>query len=349
MAKYIVFSHVNANADFPAILTHYSLEYTRNGDQIRLLCPFHEDTKPSLSITLVDDGDALANTFHCFGCNASGSPIDFVKRMEGEDDTRMAAAAVAEISNCTLSPPRGGKGTPKAAQKRPVRADKGAEGNSAGGQPEKADKAPSGSSESGCEANPPLKFRLKTVHEHPYITERLPADTAELFEVGYVPADSRSKMANHIVIPLHNLAGELIGYQARYPSDEVPDDAEKYRFPKGFEKQAFLFNAHRVGETEDIVMVEAAFSAMRMHMLGAPVVALMGTAVSVQHVVQLCSLGVRRVLLLFDGDEAGQKAVPAALDILARSFFVTVGELPDGQDPDEVDEDFLHRFATVFG
>ena len=352
MGKYIVFSHVNANAGFPAILNHYGLEHTRSGDQIRMLCPFHEDRKPSLSITLVKTEDAQPNTFHCFGCAASGSPIDFVKLMENHDDNRAAAELVAEISNCGLAPAKGGK---RGERQRAVEGPKiagaartGSKDSSDRSDAEKGEKAASGGAEAMSEVNPPMKWKLKTVPDHPYLSERLPADTAELFEVAYLPADSRSAMANHIVIPLHNLAGELIGYQARYPADEVPGDIEKYRLPKGFDKQHMLFNAHRVGETQDIVIVEAAFSAMRLHMLGAPVVATLGTAVSQAQVELLRSLGVRRVLLLFDGDVPGQKAIPAALDVLARAFFVTVGELPDGLDPDEVDEDELHEFAAIF-
>ena len=352
MGKYIVFSHVNANADFSAILNHYSLEHTRNGDQIRMLCPFHEDRKPSLSITLVKTEDAQPNTFHCFGCHESGSPIDFIKLMENHDDTRAAAELAAKISNCSLAPSQSGKsGRRKKAVEGPKIAGEGRTGpnsKSVGNQPEKGDTAPSGASEAASDDNPPLKFQLKTVSDHPYLLERVPPDTAELFEVGYVPAESRSQMANHIVIPLQNMAGDLIGYQARYPADEVPDGIEKYRLPKGFNKQSCLFNAHRVGETIDIVIVEGAFSAMRLHMLGAPVVALLGTAVSQAHVEQLHMLGIRRVLLLFDGDAPGQKAVPAALDILARHFFVTVGELPDGLDPGEADEADLHEFAAFF-
>ena len=54
MGKMINFAHVNAQADFTKILNHYNLEYTQKGDQIRLRCPFHDDTKPSCSITLVE-------------------------------------------------------------------------------------------------------------------------------------------------------------------------------------------------------------------------------------------------------------------------------------------------------
>lgn len=44
-----------------------------------LRCPFHEDRSPSLKLYLKD------NRFHCFGCGASGSPIDFVMKIRNCD------------------------------------------------------------------------------------------------------------------------------------------------------------------------------------------------------------------------------------------------------------------------
>ena len=43
------------------------------------LCPFHEDSHPSLSYRV------SKNTFRCFVCGASGGPIDLVMRHLGKD------------------------------------------------------------------------------------------------------------------------------------------------------------------------------------------------------------------------------------------------------------------------
>jgi hypothetical protein len=42
----------------------------------KALCPFHNDTDPSLIFY------PATNTFHCFGCKASGDIIEFIRRME---------------------------------------------------------------------------------------------------------------------------------------------------------------------------------------------------------------------------------------------------------------------------
>src|SRR5207248_11799063 len=51
---------------------------SKRGMELRLRCPFHEDTTPSLSI------NAETGKFHCFGCHAKGGDIlDFVVTKEG--------------------------------------------------------------------------------------------------------------------------------------------------------------------------------------------------------------------------------------------------------------------------
>ena len=67
--------------DFPSYLRHSGLNLlsTNGGTAYKALCPFHEDKNPSLSVTLKDKGWL----WHCFGCNAGGDAIEFVKKREG--------------------------------------------------------------------------------------------------------------------------------------------------------------------------------------------------------------------------------------------------------------------------
>ena len=55
------------------VLAYYNLKPDRN-NQIK--CPFHEDDKPSIRIY------PGTNTFHCFGCNATGDQVEFVEKYE---------------------------------------------------------------------------------------------------------------------------------------------------------------------------------------------------------------------------------------------------------------------------
>ena len=63
-------------ADFPTILAHYGLTAEGRGNQIKILCPFHAESRASCSINVEK------RLFHCFGCDASGNALDFVHRME---------------------------------------------------------------------------------------------------------------------------------------------------------------------------------------------------------------------------------------------------------------------------
>jgi DNA primase len=52
------------------VLHHYGLKPDKND---MLVCPFHEDKSPSLKIY------TKTNTFHCFGCGATGDGIQFIE------------------------------------------------------------------------------------------------------------------------------------------------------------------------------------------------------------------------------------------------------------------------------
>ena len=55
------------------VLESYNLSPDRNG---MLHCPFHDDKTPSLKIY------EKTNTFHCFGCGATGDQIEFIQKFE---------------------------------------------------------------------------------------------------------------------------------------------------------------------------------------------------------------------------------------------------------------------------
>ena len=50
---------------------------SRQGADLSGLCPFHDDREPSLKVT------PGKNLWHCFGCGAGGGPVDWVMRRRG--------------------------------------------------------------------------------------------------------------------------------------------------------------------------------------------------------------------------------------------------------------------------
>ncbi|SOD25642.1 DNA primase, catalytic core [Variovorax sp. YR752] len=65
------------------VVKRLGIETERRGVQTRALCPFHQDTRPSLNLYPVD-GSSQAH-YHCFACGAHGNAIDLVKQVEGLD------------------------------------------------------------------------------------------------------------------------------------------------------------------------------------------------------------------------------------------------------------------------
>ncbi len=318
MGQFIDFRFVKDNASFEAVLRRYDIDLKGTGDERSALCPFHEETKPSFKVNLGKGG------FHCFGCGAKGNVLDFVAKLEG-CALREAAVIVAEASGISLSErteaadtPRSGRNTAKAREeagngacrrlRRPQR------------RPKPATAREKAAPQDRPERNPPLSFRLKLDPEHPYLLGRLSASLIQHFELGYC---DRGMMKGRIAIPIHDADGELVAYAGRFADDDVPDEVEKYLLPPKFGKSLVLFNLSRlVRPIEHVVVVEGYFGAMRLHGLGIPVVALMGSSIADEQVALLREAGVRQVSLMLDGDAPGRAAALAMLPVLARSFFV---------------------------
>ena len=69
MVRYIV-----DNVSFEEVLLHFNFETKDMGQYLRILCPFHDDTHPSL------DANKDQPIFVCRACGESGNTIDFIKK-----------------------------------------------------------------------------------------------------------------------------------------------------------------------------------------------------------------------------------------------------------------------------
>lgn len=66
-----LFETIRANITARMAAEHYGVQVRRNG---MACCPFHDDKHPSMK---------LDKRYHCFGCQADGDAIDFVRNMFG--------------------------------------------------------------------------------------------------------------------------------------------------------------------------------------------------------------------------------------------------------------------------
>ena len=333
--QYIDFAFVKANASFETVLAHYNLQAIGAGKDRAVLCPFHEERKPSCKIELE------RKIFHCFGCGTKGNVLEFVARIEGNpEDLRAAAFTLAGICKIPVAAPRG-QGRNAAPGRQEERNARPAP------QPVAEPKAVPNDAPAASDEpiNPPLPFALKLDPAHPYLAERgLGPELVELFGLGFC---SRGSMAGRICIPIHNELGELVAYAGRWTGDDVPDGQERYKLPAKFQKSRVLFNLHRVAAHEHIVLVEGYWSAIRLHALGIPVASLMGWSVSPEQIALLRERGIRFVTLLLDGDDTGRRGRERVLPDLSRSFFVPAPLLPDGEKPDTLPEQLLREMVNL--
>jgi len=177
--------------------------------------------------------------------------------------------------------------------------------------------------------NKPLSFELKGISYHPYLESRgISKEVAAKFGVGFFPG--KGSMEGRIVIPIRNENGALVAYAGRSLSGEEP----RYRVPAGFQKSQVLYNRFAV-TGEVVILVEGFFDCIRVSSAGFPCVALMGSTLSET---QEKLLTFKRIILLLDGDEAGQNATAQILPRLAKRHYVRTVEIAGQPDSLSVDE-----------
>ena len=67
---------VKRSVDLVALIESKGISLKKNGKSYKGLCPFHEDTNPSLSI------NPNTNLWQCFGCSKGGDAIRFIELYE---------------------------------------------------------------------------------------------------------------------------------------------------------------------------------------------------------------------------------------------------------------------------
>jgi len=70
---------IKQGVDLVALVKAKGIHLKRNGKSYLGLCPFHDDTDPSLSV------NPSTNLWQCFGCKAGGDVIRFVEMFDKVD------------------------------------------------------------------------------------------------------------------------------------------------------------------------------------------------------------------------------------------------------------------------
>ncbi len=145
---------------------------------------------------------------------------------------------------------------------------------------------------------------------------------------------------HRIMFPLYNLNGKPVGYSGRVFDGTSPSKYINTRETEIFKKGELLYNYHRAKDEcrmkNQVIVMEGFMDVIRSYTIGVKnVIATMGTAVTKNQALLIKKMA-KEVILLFDGDDAGEHATMACSDELARiGVTPKVVRLEEGLDPDD--------------
>ena len=230
---YIDFELLKSQLTIKEVLSAYGITHLKQaGQQLRGACPLHEGSNDRQFVVWPEK-----NSWRCFGaCNSSGDIIQLVSLLLGISNHQAAHDLTRRFDLMVTSkaPANKQKETQAPSPERQAPANR----DPCETRQKRADHAPVAD-----EGNqPPLKLKPLTylIFDHEsLLTTGLSPETAIRFGVGYAP---KGIMAGRIAFPIHSLDGELLAYAgAATKSHHQP-----WKYPKGFQPNLELFNAHRL-------------------------------------------------------------------------------------------------------
>jgi len=151
-----------------------------------------------------------------------------------------------------------------------------------------------------------------------------------------------------ILIPIYGFKDELLGSAVRIKVLE--EGRSKYSYNLGFNRNLTLFGLNHYNRSGSVMLVEGMFDVIAMHKLGArDTLGVLGTSLSNGQIGVLKGLGVVRVLLLMDNDNAGKEATIKNADKMMRYFNVYVPDYQNygSEDPAEMELEEVVRLRKT--
>ena len=174
----------------------------------------------------------------------------------------------------------------------------------------------------------------------------------ELIDSGLVTVSQKDntkifdRFRDRLMFPIIDVRGNVIGFGGRIMKKD--DKAAKYlNSPETLifnkRKNLFALNIAKKSKLGYMILVEGYMDAISLHQFGFDcAVASLGTALT-EDSAALLSRYTDQVVLIYDGDQAGQNATKRAIPILEKAGLqVKVLQMRDAKDPDE----FLKKFGA---
>ncbi|WP_428262563.1 DNA primase [Haliangium sp.] len=363
-----VIHDIRDRADIVAVIGQY-VSLRKAGRNHKGLCPFHHEKSPSFNV------NPDKRFFYCFGCHKKGDVFTFVMEYEGksfiEAAESLAARCGVTIPERQVSPAerrqRGERSRMLELNALAAEFFCTALRDPARGAPGRAYLAERGIDQATAEA-----FRLGYAPDEWHALaefledHRIPAELA--CKVGLLVRQPRAggvydRFRGRLMCPVVLPGGEIAGFSGRIlpapavdptpgandaaisnagsKTDPAKQAAKYINSPESpvYKKSRLLFGIDRAREAfrrdRRALLVEGNFDVIHLHQAGFDsAVAPLGTALTSEQVGLLRRL-VDEVVLLYDGDAAGQAASLKALEVLVEADVkVRIAALPSGQDPD---------------
>lgn len=330
---------LRARADIVAVVSSY-VPLKKNGHRYTGLCPFHNEKTASFSV------DEQKQLYHCFGCKAGGSVIQFVMEIE----KLTFQEAVAFLADQLHMPLPEMQDDPAYAQRRSLKeriylANQAAarlyhqhlwEGDGAeilaylkkrGLSDAVIRRFGIGAAPKGAKIGEALK--------HQGFTED------ELVQGGLmVTRGGRTfdMFRNRAMFPIIDAYGHVLGFGGRAMGDAMPKYLNTSDTP-AFNKRYNVFAANLLRKARGlsrVILVEGYMDVVALTQYGIEgVAATLGTALTPEQA-RLLGRHAPEVHLAYDGDSAGQKAILRGLEVLeGERIPAKVLDFPEGLDPDE--------------
>jgi len=325
-----------------------TLHPERGGRSFKGLCPFHPDHNPSLTV------NPERQTYKCWSCGEGGDCFSFVMKYEGVG-FREALEQLAR---------RAGVELPRLAAPR-------AEGSISKQQLFDA----LAWAEQECHRFLLQGAAAQQAREY-LRSRHVREDTIVRFRLGYHPDDwnwllerGRGKFAvdvlqaaglvesrdggvgyrdkflfvDRVLFPIRDERGRCVAFGGRMLPDAKLQKAGKYLNSDDgpvFHKSRLLYGLDQardgIRHTGTAVVMEGYVDCIKAHQAGVVnAVATLGTALTETQVALLKRFA-QRVVLVYDGDRAGQSAAARAIEkFLAQDVDIRILTLPDELDPDE--------------
>lgn len=321
--------------------THVVLK--RAGRNLKGLCPFHPEKTPSFVV------NEERGTFKCFGCGKGGNAFTFIMEMEGktfpEAAEALAARAGIEIPAADDSPAARAERSDRAkifeiltlaSRYYRQQFEKGRAGEKAREYAEKRGIGEAAAETFSIGAAPRGRDHLARYLESKGVDPRLSERAGIIIRSetgGYY-----DRFRDRLIFPITDPMGRVVSFGGRILETGEPkylNGPETEVFQKGRILYGLFQGSEVLRKDNRAILVEGYMDVVMLHEKGFPgCLATLGTALTREHVEAL-RRRVDEAVLVYDGDEAGRKAMERSLPIfLEEGFPVKAVLLPDGEDPD---------------